>query len=189
MIDALIDALARPSRVPLLDGDAVPLLDEETPAAVLMAITNRAEPGVILTQRPAHMRRHAGQIAFPGGRIEPDDASPVAAALREAHEEVALPPDAARVIGIADPYRSGSGYRITPVLATIAPDLPLHPADGEVGEIFEVPLAYLLNRANHALREGEWKGKMRAYYAITCGERLIWGVTAGIIVNLARRLI
>ena len=160
-----------------------------TPAAVLIPIIDRTEPTVLLTRRTDTLRRHAGQVAFPGGRIDPEDASAVAAALREAHEEVALRPEEVRVLGISDDYETGTGYRITPVVGIVPPDLPLVPHEAEVAALFEVPLAHLLDAANHEARQGEWKGRQRRYYAITFESHEIWGVTAGIIVNLARKLI
>lgn len=157
-------------------------------AAVLVAITERDDPGVILTQRPEWLRRHAGQVAFPGGRIDPDDADAVAAALREAEEEIGLPPDAVRVVGTAAPYLSGSGFHITPVLGLVTPDLTYVPCPEEVDSIFEVPLAFLLDPANSALKYGEWKGVAREYRDIQWQDRRIWGVTAAIIYNLSHQL-
>ena len=159
-----------------------------TPAAVLIPIIDRAEPTVLFTRRTDTLRRHAGQVAFPGGRIDPEDDGPVAAALREAHEEIALPPAEVRVLGTLDPYETGTGYRITPVVGLVTPDLPLVPCESEVAAIFETPLAYLLDPANHQLNEAEWQGRLRRYYAIDWETHHIWGATAGIIVNLARRL-
>ncbi len=157
-------------------------------AAVLVSITDRAEPGVILTRRPAWLRSHAGQVAFPGGKIDDSDGNAVFAALREAEEEIALSRDAVDVLGFADDYLSGSGYRITPVVGVIAPDLPLVANPGEVEEWFEVPLAVLFDRRNYERREMEWQGQMRAFYDMDWQGRRIWGVTAGIIANLTRRL-
>jgi 8-oxo-dGTP pyrophosphatase MutT (NUDIX family) len=158
------------------------------PAAVLIAVTDRPQPGVILTQRPDYLRSHPGQIAFPGGKIDPEDASPIAAALREADEELGLSPHHVRVIGSADVYRSGSGFAITPVLAVIPPDLSYSPNPGEVADWFEVPLAFVLDRDNHVRHSTMWKGVERQYIEILWGQRRIWGVTAGIIANLSRRL-
>lgn len=158
------------------------------PAAVLIAVTDRPEPGVILTQRPDYLRSHPGQIAFPGGKIDPTDAHAVAAALREADEELGLAPHHVRVIGEADVYRSGSGFAITPVLGVIPPDLSYTPNPGEVADWFEVPLAFVLDPANHAHHSTHWKGAERRYIEIMWGQRRIWGVTAGIIANLSRRL-
>lgn len=158
------------------------------PAAVLIPITDRIEPGVILTQRPSWLRSHAGQVAFPGGKIDIDDADEIAAALREADEELAIPRHVVRVIGTADVYYSSSGYRITPVIGIIPPDLDLVPNPGEVEDYFEVPLSFLLDPDNMAKRNGIWQGKERQYYDLQWQDRRIWGVTAGIIANLARRL-
>ncbi len=185
----LAAALARSARVhPSPDGDEVPWEHSRISAAVLVAITDRSAPGLILTQRPDHMRSHAGQIAFPGGRVDTEDANVVAAALREAHEEVALDPRHVQVIGTSNMYRTGSGYEITPVIGLIPPDLPLKPNEGEVADIFEVPLAFLLDPANHARLSGEWRGVQRNYYEIIWQDRRIWGATAGMLVNLAARL-
>lgn len=182
-------ALAPP---PLLTGDHADLATlaahDVIPAAVLVPVTDRAEPGVILTQRPDTMRRHAGQVAFPGGRIDPGDASPVAAALREAHEEIALPPDQVAVVGHTDLYRTVTGFEVTPVIGVVPPDLALTPSADEVAAIFEVPLAFLLDPANHRRVERMWEGRQRHYYEIMWGDRRIWGATAAMIVNLSYRL-
>lgn len=162
--------------------------DKHREAAVLIPITDRSEPGVILTKRPEWLRSHAGQVAFPGGKIDPGDADAVSAALREADEELSIPPSLVRVIGTADTYYSGSGYRIEPVVGIIPPDLPLRANPEEVEDWFEVPLDFLLDPANSLKKETYWNGQLRSYYDIEWGERRIWGVTAGIIANLARRL-
>ena len=159
-----------------------------TPAAVLIAITDRPQPGMIFTQRHANLRQHSGQVAFPGGRLDPEDADAVAAALREAEEEIALPRDAVEIIGRSDIFRTGTGFSIEPIVGIIPPDLPLIPADGEVDAIFEVPVAFLLDEANRALKTVDWEGATRSYYEYLWQERRIWGVTAAILVNLARRL-
>ena len=158
------------------------------PAAVLIAVTDRAEPGVILTRRSEALRSHAGQVAFPGGRVDPDDADAIAAALREADEEIGLPPATVDVIGTIGLFRTVTGFEITPVVAVVPPDLPLRPHDAEVAALFEVPLAHLLDPRNHIERTVDWMGAERTFYEIPwVGER-IWGATAAMIVNLGRRL-
>ena len=170
-------------RDPMLDGD-----QPVTPAAVLVPIIDRPEPGVILTLRTDTVRRHAGQIAFPGGRIDPEDDGPVGAALREAEEEIALPRTQVELVGLADPYRTITGYQVTPVLGVVPPDLTFSPQPTEVAAIFEVPLAFLLDPQRHEIRTVEWRGAERSYHEIVWAERRIWGATAAMIVNLSRRL-
>ena len=159
-----------------------------TPAAVLIAVTREADPQLLLTRRHADLRRHPGQIAFPGGRVDPDDADAVAAALREAEEEVALPRSTVEVLGTLDAYETGTGYAITPVVGLVPPGLAFTPQVTEVAEVFHVPLAYVLDPANQEVRTGEWQGRERRFYAIRFGTYDIWGATAGILVNLSRRL-
>jgi 8-oxo-dGTP pyrophosphatase MutT (NUDIX family) len=165
-------------------GDTV----QHRAAAVLIPITDRAEPGVILTQRPTWLRSHAGQVAFPGGKVDDSDENSIFAALREAEEELNIPPARVEVIGVADTYYSGSGFSIAPVVGIIPPDLELQPNPQEVEDWFEVPLAFLLDPANSIKKEANWNGQQRSYYDMQWGERRIWGVTAGIIANLVRRL-
>lgn len=165
-------------------GDTV----QHRAAAVLIPITDRAEPGVILTQRPTWLRSHAGQVAFPGGKVDDSDENSIFAALREAEEELNIPPARVEVIGVADTYYSGSGYSIAPVIGIIPPDLEIQPNPQEVEDWFEVPLAFLLDPANSIKKEANWNGQQRSYYDMQWGERRIWGVTAGIIANLVRRL-
>ena len=175
----------------LLPGDALELEEpgaEAVLAAVLVAVVDRPIPTVILTLRPETMRKHPGQISFPGGRIDPGDDGPVAAALREAEEEIGLPPACVQVIGLADLYRTVTGFEVIPVVGVVPPDLPFTPQPGEVAAVFEAPLDYLLDPDNHRLREAEWRGRLRTYYEIEWGERRIWGATAAMIVNLSRRL-
>ena len=177
----------------LLTGDnADDILDARevyVPAAVLIAITDRPDPGVILTQRPKTMRHHAGQIAFPGGRVDPEDVDLVHTALREAEEEIAMPRDAVTVIGTIDRYRTITGYHVTPVVGVVQPDLPLRANAAEVSDWFEVPLSFLLEPGNHIEQAVEWQGRERHYYEITYEGRRIWGATAAMIVNLGRRII
>ena len=159
-----------------------------TDAAVLIAAIDRPAPTLLLTRRTAHLRHHAGQVAFPGGRIDAGDADAVAAALREAEEEVALRPDDVTVVGTTDLYETGTGYSITPVLAVIPADLQLSPNPDEVADLFEVPLDQVLDPARHQRRSGEWQGRERRFYVIEAGGHEIWGATAAMLVNLSRRL-
>ncbi|MEK6637293.1 MAG: CoA pyrophosphatase [Pseudomonadota bacterium] len=177
-----VEMIAHDGHVNDLDSDGA------TPAAVLIAITDRADPGVILTQRPETMRRHPGQAAFPGGRVDPGDADVIAAALREAEEEIGLPRGIPEIIGTVDLYRTITSYTITPVLAVIPPDLPLVANPHEVSHIFEVPLAFLLDPANHIPKALDWNGRERHFIEMHWGEQRIWGATAAMIVNLSRRL-
>ena len=171
------------------DGDYARLAGEPTvSAAVLVALVDRPEPTVLLILRPETMRKHAGQIAFPGGRVDPEDDGVIDAALREAEEEIGLLRGHVTVIATVDRYRTITGFEVTPVIAVVPPDLPLTPQPSEVAEIFEVPLSHLLDPANHLERTVEWQGRERRFLEILWGERRIWGATAAMIVNLARRL-
>ena len=158
-------------------------------AAVLVpVIAHPGETTVLLTLRATGLRAHSGQIAFPGGRLDPDDASPLAAALREAEEEIGLAADHVRPLGYLDAYLSGTGYLVTPTVALVAPGAPLALNPDEVSETVEVPLGFLMDPARHEIHSREWNGPLRRYYAIPFGDRYIWGVTAGIIRNLYERL-
>ena len=188
LAERLRQALASPATEPPIEGD---LLDERSnahvPAAVLIAVTDRAEPGVILTIRREHLRTHAGQIAFPGGRLDPGEDA-VAAALREANEEILLDPRAVELVGTIEDYRTVTGFVVTPVLGVVPPDLPLEPHEHEVAACFEAPLDFLLDPVNQHERTALFQGRTRHYYEIIWEDRRIWGVTAAIIVNLSRRL-
>ncbi|MGN6620599.1 MAG: CoA pyrophosphatase [Sphingomonas sp.] len=157
-------------------------------AAVLVPVTDRPDPGVILTQRTETLSRHPGQIAFPGGRVDPGDADTIAAALREAEEEIGLPRDQVTIVGPADRYRTITGFQVTPVIGVVPPDLMLTPHEAEVAAVFEAPLAFLLDSANHIEASVEWQGRERHYYEIMWDGHRIWGATAAMIVNLSRRL-
>lgn len=188
LADRLRTALrATPSDRPI-EGDLAGLRAQASKdAAVLIAITDRDEPGVVLTVRREHLRTHAGQIAFPGGRLEPGE-SASAAALREAHEEILLDPAAVDLVGDIEAYRTVTGYIVTPVLGVISPELPLSPHEHEVAELFEAPLDFLLDATNQRLERALLQGRERRYYEIIWNGRRIWGATAGMIVNLSRRL-
>ena len=185
--------LATPGAIPLLAGDFArdehPDADDPTPAAVLVALVDRAEPTILLTRRHPGLRQHPGQVALPGGRIDPgEDAA--AAALREAWEEVALPPAAATLHGQGEPYRTGTNFSVIPVVATVPPDLPLRASEAEVAAVFELPARRLLDPSRYEERRGEWRGLERRFWALAGGrdEERVWGATAGILLNLARRL-
>lgn len=196
-------ALALDPPIGLTDPDALPLRGDHDadpvvkaiaavrpvkPAAVLIAVIDRDEPMVLLTQRTAHLKQHAGQIAFPGGKIDATDATPLAAALREADEEVGLSASAVEPLGYLDVYMTTLGYRIVPVVARVRPGFTLTLNPNEVEDAFEVPLSFVMEVSNHQTHSREWQGMMRSYYAIPFGERYIWGVTAGIIRNLQQKV-
>jgi 8-oxo-dGTP pyrophosphatase MutT (NUDIX family) len=188
LADRLRESLPAPALQPPLEGDLVEERSKaNVPAAVLIAVTDRPDPGVILTVRREHLRTHAGQIAFPGGRLDRGEDA-VRAALREAHEEILLDPAAVEVVGQIDEYRTVTGFVVTPVLGVVPPGLPLQPHEHEVAEWFEAPLDFLLDPANQQKRTALFQGRTRHYYEIIWNERRIWGVTAAIIVNLSRRL-
>jgi 8-oxo-dGTP pyrophosphatase MutT (NUDIX family) len=188
LADCLRNALRAGAQAELLVGD----LPEErakasVDAAVLIAITDRTEPGVILTVRREHMRTHAGQIAFPGGRLDAGEDA-VAAALREAQEEILLDPEEVEIVAAIDPYCTVTGYVVTPVIGVIPPDLELTPHEHEVADWFEAPLAFLLDPTNQVRQRALFQGRERHYYEIVWNGRRIWGATAAMIVNLSRRL-
>ena len=162
-------------------------IERFTPAAVLIAMTERERPGFLFLHRPSTMRAHAGQIAFPGGRIDPGEDA-VTAALREAWEELGIPPKDVRVIGSTDMYRTGSGYEITPVLGVIPADIQINPNPAEVSQWFEAPVDFVLDPANQMHKTIEHEGRTHAFVEIDWQGHQIWGVTGAILHNLARRL-
>lgn len=185
--DRIRDGLSRSPAADILTGDSGVVADEAVPAAVLVAITERARPGVLLTVRRDDMRTHAGQVAFPGGRIDPGEDA-VDAAVREAWEELELDPARVKPIAPLDDYLTITKFKVTPVAALVPPDLPLRPHDREVADWFEAPLDFLLDPANHRQQTILFRGAERAYYEIAWQERRIWGATAAMLVNLSRRL-
>ena len=160
----------------------------ENRAAVLVPIIERRRPHVLLTLRPEGMSLHAGQICFPGGRFQHDDKDLLHTALREAEEETGISPDSVEVAGFLDPYETVTGYTVLPAVGLLQEGFALLPNPQEVVEVFEVPLAHLLDPANHERRNRERDGATREYYAIHFEDRLIWGATAGMIVNFSKRL-
>ena len=160
------------------------------PAGVLVPLV--AAPGgglaVILTKRSSALRHHPGQIAFPGGKVDAGDSGPVAAALREASEEIGLPPGQAEILGMLDPHETVTGFRITPVVAHLRHPFEPRPEPGEVDEVFAVPLGHLLDRANYRIESRLWRGRRRRYYVVPYGPHYIWGATARMLRALAERL-
>lgn len=189
---AQLDPVTGPVTLPTvgdLDESERSRLDVIRPAAVLIPVIPRAAgPSVLLTERPKSMSSHAGQVAFPGGKVDTGDADEVAAALREAHEEVGIDPAQVTLLGRAAPYVSGSAFRITPVLGLLPADFVAVPEPFEVDEVFETPLAFLMDPANHTRGELVWEGKRRTFYDIPHNGHRIWGVTAGIIRELYLRV-
>jgi 8-oxo-dGTP pyrophosphatase MutT (NUDIX family) len=158
------------------------------PAAVLVGVVDHPEPSVLLTMRTSDLPSHAGQIAFPGGKMDPTDASPLAAAVREADEEIGLDAAVIEPIGYLDLYLTFSGFRILPLVARVIPNFELRINAREVVDAFEVPLSFLMSPDNHKRGARDWKGIRREYYEMPFGDRYIWGVTAGILRNLYEKL-
>jgi len=191
-----VPAALRDLAAPAVRGDLD--LDPETwkkagvvaakPAAVLVPVVDREIPTVILTKRTADLPSHPGQIAFPGGKIDAKDETPVGAALREAEEEIGLAPVLVEPLGYLDLYLTFSGFRILPTVARVAPDFALALNRSEVAEAFEVPLEFLMTPQNHRRKSRDWNGIIRHYYEIPYQDRYIWGVTAGILRNLYERI-
>ena len=184
------------SRVPVEEpwnyrelADLLPPIQKLRPAAVLIGIVARAgEPTVILTKRTADLTHHAGQVSFPGGRIDPGDAGPVEAALREAREEVGLERSSIETLGFLDPFATITGFHVMPVVGWIDPPSAYRHAPGEVEEVFEAPLSFLLDPDQAQLRERDFFGRRRRYHVFEWQGREIWGATAAMLINLRERL-
>jgi 8-oxo-dGTP pyrophosphatase MutT (NUDIX family) len=192
ILDAKLDfgGLARPVEPELPGGfESIAPPPELRDAAVLIPIVMRAAGfNFILTRRPDHFTSHAGQVAFPGGRIDPTDAGPVEAALREAEEEIGLPPLFVDVRGVMEPFATGTGFKIYPVVGLVEPKFQVKLNVEEVAEAFEVPFDFLMDPKNHHVKVGEFRGQQRRYYEMIYGGQRIWGATAHIIVKLYGRL-
>jgi 8-oxo-dGTP pyrophosphatase MutT (NUDIX family) len=158
------------------------------PAAVLVPVVLRPALTVLLTRRSHDMPSHPGQISFPGGKVEAGDVSALACALRESNEEIGLPPANVEPLGYLDSYRTGTGFQIVPVVALVRPGFPLSLDTREVAEVFEVPLRFLMDAANHRKDSREWRGRVRFSYAMPYEDRYIWGATAGMLKNMQQRL-
>ena len=168
-----------------MSGPPRPASETRVPAAVLVPLIEHAQGFTVLfTQRTAALKAHAGQISFPGGRLEPEDTDAVAAALRESREEIGLAADKVEILGRLDSYVTVTGFEVTPVVGAVRPPLTVTPDPVEVAEIFEVPLSFFLDPANHQRHSRTAGGVVRAYYAMPYGERYIWGATAGMLLNL-----
>jgi 8-oxo-dGTP pyrophosphatase MutT (NUDIX family) len=182
-------ASSGPSDYDLNPGMAAPPAIPLIAAAVLVPVLLENPLSLLLTERTAHLTAHAGQIAFPGGKIEARDADARSAALREAHEEIGLDPALVETLGYLEPYRTGTGFLITPVVAFVASGFVARPDPAEVADAFTVPLDFLMNEDNHKIDSREWRGQQRRFYAMPFEHRYIWGATAGIIRALYRRLL
>jgi len=184
------DADGFPAPVGDHDLNTAPRADAPlTPAAVLVPLVARpAGLQVLLTQRTDHLHDHAGQVSFPGGRREHSDADSVETALRETREEIGLVEDFIEVVGLLDDYETGTGFRVTPVVSFVSEGFTLALDTFEVAEAFEVPLDYLFDPANHQTRSRDFNGRRRTYYVFEYRERMIWGATAGMLMNLYRRV-
>lgn len=168
--------------------NGIPLDTPVRQAAVLFPIILHEQPTVLLTQRSNDLPSHPGQIAFPGGKVEPHDVDALATALRETEEEIGLARQHITPLGYLDNYRTGTNFNVVPVVAIIDPGFSLSLDPREVETAFEVPLDFLMNADNHQLHQREWKGRMRTYYAMPYQDHYIWGATAGMIRNLHERL-
>ena len=158
-------------------------------AAVLVPLVEHAdEPSILLTRRADHLEKHSGQVAFPGGKVEDSDDSPIAAALREAEEEIGLDPSHVEIAGVLDTYQTGTGFLILPVVGFVRPGFTLTPDENEVADVFEVPAHIALSEANWKTDSGEWKGRMWNFYSMDYQGYNIWGATAGMLMHMSRRI-
>lgn len=172
-----------------LNPDFLPARTPLLPAAVLVPLIERPDGlTVLLTRRTPHLKAHAGQISFPGGKVEPHDSDAVATALRETEEEVGMPKEKIEIVGRLDRYVTRTGYDITPIVGLVAPPFPVRPDPFEVDEVFEAPLSFLIDPTNRILDSRQFQGQTRYFYAMPFGDYYIWGATAGMLVNLAVRL-
>lgn len=192
-VDRLLAAVRRPtgdtSDFDLNPGIVLPEGRKLRPAAVLIAVWLRPDGArVILTKRASHLKHHPGQIAFPGGKVDPTDASSAAAALREAREEIGLPVELVEVVATLPVHETVTSFTITPVLGLIRDDFQAVPEVGEVDEVFSVPLSHLLDPGNFSIQRRRWLGQWRNYYAVPWGPYYIWGATARILRGLADRV-
>jgi len=192
MRELIVERLAHlPPLAQLLTGDDLEKQNEASrqpskPAAVLLLVVNHAEPTVVFTQRTAHLATHAGQIALPGGSCDAEDCTPERTALREAEEELGIPPERVQVLGRLPEYHTSTGFAVTPVVGWAEPPLEYRPDAHEVADVFEVPLGFLLDARNHRYESAFFKGRMRHYWAMPYGDRFIWGATAGMLVTFHR---
>ena len=194
-LEARLDAVGGPEAAPArTDYDLNPAFRPDTTptlkrAAVLVGLLPHTDGlSVVLTTRTHTMPTHAGQISFPGGRLQAEDAGPEAAALRESEEEVGLDPSSVRLLGRSPTYQTVTGYYVTPVVGLIERPFSPRPDPREVADVFTTPMSFLMNPANHERHERTWNGLTRAYYAMPYGERYIWGATAGMLKALYDRL-
>ncbi|HVZ07780.1 CoA pyrophosphatase [Rhodopila sp.] len=186
----LIQIAAQPPDAGVEHGDDVlaALRHPLVPAAVLVPVVMGEAPGVLLTKRTPHLKAHAGQVSFPGGRIDPEDRGPEDAALREAWEEIGLERGAVEILGRLDDYATGTGYRITPILSLVPPDLVYQPSADEVESVFELPMTVLLDPDAPRRQRQHVRGEWREYWVWPHPDHYIWGATAAILVHLAERL-
>ncbi|UTW56931.1 CoA pyrophosphatase [Kordiimonas sp. SCSIO 12610] len=159
-------------------------MGEVKPASVLVPVVMHEQPTILLTKRNQTLNKHAGQVSFPGGRIDASDANANAAALRETYEEVGIAEDYISLKGTLDTYYTGTGFKVTPVVGILKPGFTITKQDSEVEEVFEVPLSFILDRGNHKRESAMWKGIRRHYYSIPYNDYYIWGATAAMLVNL-----